>query len=348
MYHFRLCKPFLIMKFHKYPSIENHYLSAFIEKIYRNLPNADEIEWEVTEKIHGTNVQVATDGVEIVIGKRTSKIEVGENFYNALNVMKFMEEPIKALWEHVKAENPNATQVVCYGELFGGCYPHPDVPAIVGESKIQQGIWYSPFKHWRCFDIAVEFDDGNFVFFSPKFRREICEELNIPQVPFLGIIKGLKEALGMANNRLSEVYKNYGLPPIEDNSMEGIVMKPEAQDVEMGDDRCIVKSKNPEFEDKKHGKKVVVPKEIPQNVKDALEKVDAYCTMARVDSAISKIGECTHKDIGKVIGMASKDVIADVQKELNVFDILEKSEQKVITSHIANTMAKFAKERLLR
>lgn len=336
------------MTYHKYPHIENHYLSAFIEKIYNNVANADEIDWEVTEKIHGTNVQIATDGVEIRVGKRTSPITEDENFYNALNVMKFMRKPIALLWEALKSTHSNMVQLILYGELFGGCYPHPDVPAVIGESKIQQGIWYSPVKSWMCFDMAVEYADGTFEFIAPSMKRSLCAEYNIPHVPVIGIVRGLKEALTWCNAQPSRVYSRFNLPPIEGNSMEGIVMKPEYHDIEMGFDRCIVKSKNPDFEDKKHGNKIVVPKEIPQNVQEALDKVAPYCTKARVEGAISKIGECTHKDIGRVIAAASKDVIEEIQKELNVYDMLDKAEQRTINGFISKEMATFAKELLLR
>lgn len=336
------------MNYYKYPHIENHYLSAFIEKIYNNVPNADEIEWEVTEKIHGTNVQIATDGEQIRAGKRTSPIEVGENFYNALHVMKFMHEPIMKLWEHLKGNYPEISQIICYGELFGGCYPHPDVPAIVGESKIQQGIWYSPYKSWMCFDIAFERVDGSFEFVSPHAKREYCSMFNIPHVPVMGVVKGLKGALSLSNHELSRVFSYFNLPAIENNTMEGIVMKPENYDIEMGFDRCIVKSKNPDFEDKKHGNKVVVPKEIPLNVQEAIQAVAPYCTKARVESAISKIGECTHKDIGRVIAESSKDIVTEVSRDVHAYDLLDKSEKRSVNSFISSEMAKFAKELLLR
>lgn len=336
------------MHYHTYPHIENHYLSAFIEKIYRNVENADEIEWEITEKIHGTNVQIATDGVEVRIGKRSSPITEDENFYNALNVMKFMHEPTIHLWRHLKNVHPNMVQLVLYGELFGGCYPHPDVPAVIGESKIQQGIWYSPVKSWMCFDMAIEYDNGTFEFISPSMKRWFCTTHDIPHVPVLGVVKGLKAALDWSNSMPSRVYSRFNLPEIEGNSMEGIVMKPEFYDIEMGFDRCIVKSKNPDFEDKKRGNKIVVPKEIPLNVQEALDKIAPYCTKARVESAISKIGECTHRDIGKVVAASSKDIVEEVQKELNVYDMLDKTEQRSVNKFISNEMAKFAKDILLR
>lgn len=49
------------------------------------------------------------------------------------------------VFELVKKEFPDAYVITIYGELFGGTYPHPDVPRDPNVSiHVQKGI----FIHW--------------------------------------------------------------------------------------------------------------------------------------------------------------------------------------------------------
>jgi len=45
--------------------------------------------------------------------------------------------------------------VCVYGELLGGMYPHPRVPAVPGLTPVQRGVWYSPALVFFAFDVAV-------------------------------------------------------------------------------------------------------------------------------------------------------------------------------------------------
>ena len=60
--------------FKKYNSIENHYQENFINKI-KEANSGLNVQWFVTEKIHGCNAQISYDGKEVRYGKRTSYIE---------------------------------------------------------------------------------------------------------------------------------------------------------------------------------------------------------------------------------------------------------------------------------
>jgi hypothetical protein len=48
-----------------------------------------------------------------------------------------------------------------YGELLGGSYPHPAVPAVPGLSPVQTGIWYTPGLAWVAFDALVAAGDDD-------------------------------------------------------------------------------------------------------------------------------------------------------------------------------------------
>jgi len=46
------------------------------------------------------------------------------------------------------------------GELFGGAYPHKDVPANPKVKPVQTGIWYSPNIEFIAFDLAFEVENS--------------------------------------------------------------------------------------------------------------------------------------------------------------------------------------------
>ncbi len=45
--------------------------------------------------------------------------------------------------------------ITFYAEIFGGKYPHPDVPAGGKRKPVQQGIWYSAAHRIVVFDVLI-------------------------------------------------------------------------------------------------------------------------------------------------------------------------------------------------
>ncbi len=50
--------------------------------------------------------------------------------------------------------------LISTGELFGGVYPHPDVPDI-GHQPVQRGVYYSAIVDFYAFDIKIKQKDGS-------------------------------------------------------------------------------------------------------------------------------------------------------------------------------------------
>lgn len=64
--------------FKKYSSLENHYNSKFIEKLYTNGLTTG--VWVAREKIHGTNFSLIIERDNVTCAKRTGPILPAEDF----------------------------------------------------------------------------------------------------------------------------------------------------------------------------------------------------------------------------------------------------------------------------
>ena len=60
-------------EFYKYSSIENSYVSNFVDKIREQ--GYENIEYCVTEKVHGSNTQLSFDGAHFSYGTRNHYLE---------------------------------------------------------------------------------------------------------------------------------------------------------------------------------------------------------------------------------------------------------------------------------
>ena len=74
--------------------------------------------------------------------------------------------------------------------------------------------------------------------------------------------------------------------------------------------------------------------------------VQQYVTENRLNNAVSKIGEIDiPKDMGKLIGLFSKDTLDDFLKEHSgEYAAIEKSEQKILNKHINILTTKMIKK----
>lgn len=341
-----------MVKFVGYPDIENAQQQGFIDKIkeqgYGNIP------YVVFEKIHGGNSQVAYDiaSGEFTYGKRSGFLGEGENFYNLEEAVSPYKDSIvrvaKWLISDLGEFGQCVESVVVFGEICGGSYPHKDVVKDKHASRVQKAVFYSPCNVWFAFDIAYRLRGIDRLFFlsGNKFIH-YCAVAGIPMVPLVAVVNSLDIALSVPNDQESKVYKTFGLPKLENNIMEGVVIRPAFVDVWIGYHRVIIKNKNTAFSEKKQAKKNEAPVEVPEAVKKACEEVLQYITVNRVHNVISHVGEVTEKDIGKLIMETSKDVLVDYRKEYDSLDKLEKKEEKMVTKFMNGEVAKVVRDVVL-
>lgn len=73
-----------------------------------------------------------------------------------------------------------------------------------------------------------------------------------------------------------------------------------------------------------------------EQAKQLLGMMFQRCTSQRVDSVISKLGEVTGKDFGKVVGLFTQDVLEEVVREEGVdIKVSSGDEWKVIQTYFA-------------
>ena len=342
------------MEFKKYNSITNSYEDEFIVKV--KMKNLDEYKWCITEKIHGSNTCICYDSINDTIsyGKRTAFLEEGEKCYNVQECFNDINDKIKKLhsiYKESKGVAPDS--IIIFGEVCGGSYPHPDVPRDNKATKVQKGVFYSSTNKWVAFDIAVKEPNSEHYTYLPSSEFfKVCEELEIPTVPLLAIVDTFDEALKYPNDGQSVLHKQFGLPALPDNIMEGVVIKPYNIDAFIGQSRVVIKNKNDKFKEKSHEKRINIQKELPEDIAKVSAELETYVTENRVNNILSHYGEMSKsekiRNLGMFIAETNKDIIAEAERE-GVFNILHnrKGDIKMATKSLNAKVANLVKSIIL-
>ena len=242
------------------------------------------------------------------------------------------------LFARVKSQHPEVVTISVFGEMFGGLYPHNDVKANRKLTLIQKGVCYTPEHEFYGFDIYLS--DGENGWYLPVDEvNEIFEAEGFfyAKTLFRG---ALAECLKYPNAFPSKISEWLGLPSIEDNICEGIVIRPVTPMYLRNGSRVLIKSKNERFAEKKSVKKrnklFAEPVPYSDELKSLVSEVDAYVTENRLANVVSHIGEVhVPKDFGKIMGLFSKDVLEDFLKEHGGdYSALDKSEQKLLNKEL--------------
>lgn len=338
-----------MINFKKYSSIDNVITRDFMERVWAEMP-AD-LEWVVQEKVHGANTSFLCDGEEVRFAKRTSVLSGDENFYDFLSLLEAYKPKVLSLFKRIRATHPAVTAISVFGEMFGGRYAHEGVPAVKGMTLIQKGVNYTPVHEFYGFDIYL-------------FEGETGCYLSVDEVNSLFEAEGffyartlkrgsLAECLKYPNAFQSKISQWLGLPDIDDNICEGIVIRPVTPQYLRNGSRVLIKSKNARFAEKKSVKtrNKLFTESVPysDSLKAMLPELEAYVTENRLNNVISHIGEVTlPKDFGKIMGMFSKDILEDFMKEHGgAYTALDKCEQKSLNRELNKLATGFVKEILL-
>ena len=325
-----------MLEFKKYNSIENTYNKEFMDRI--KLEGYDSLQYVVQEKVHGANCCFVTNGETMQFAKRTGWVEVGEMFYNYEELVERYREKTIQLFHRVKKDYADMATLSIFGEMFGGKYPHPDVSNDSKVMCIQKGVFYSPKHEFYAFDLCVQSGD------SRKYLsvNEINEYFEIGGFLYAKtLLQGtLTECLSYPNAFESKIAEWLGLPVIEENICEGVVIRP-IETVYFGNgSRLLLKNKNSKFEEKKSIRKrqpsLFVEPTYSYELNVLLVVVESYVTENRLNNVISKVGNIfVPKDFGRLIGLFSKDILEDFLKEHeSEYALVEKSEQKILNRHI--------------
>ena len=308
------------IKFEKYSSIENHYMTGTVERFYREHPELEtEVMFQLTEKLDGSNVVLSITKDSFKYGKRTSWVGEEESFNDIHNVMK--KDHIVKFVEAVQREIYDETVVTFYGEIYG--------------EGIQKRIKYCNGKDVKLFEMKI-----NGEWSSPQSMVDFleiigCEEMH---VPIIGYVKGLKACLEYDTHFDTKLFEEDDTHK-EAQECEGVVIKPFIHTYFMNNGKKLtIKKKNEKFAEKM-GVKVKKPKEYTESQKEFME----YINENRLLSVISQHGKPVDpSDIGKYIGLLTEDALTDYMKDHDLEE-LSKSEKKLLKSvvgKLANPLIK--------
>jgi len=336
-----------MMKHIGYPSIENTYREQFLALITEEGKNGG--EWVVTEKVHGGQFSIYYDGAEIKASSRTAFLSDDIDFFNWQKVLADNRDKIIHVYDILKSQDKNISIVIVYGELFGGSYPHPEVPKVKTAKRLQKGVYYHPDNLFYAFDIMA----GN-RFLTVDETNDLFERVGLFYAKPLS--RGtLEECLAYSNIFPSQVSRWLNLPQIEDNVAEGIVIKPvEPRFLNIGE-RISLKSKNGKFEERKSIKKRPVVQHEDTPLSEAgdrlLQELTSFITGNRLENVMSKRGTMPYpipKDyFGEIMKEFSLDIWKDFNKDFqNEYEALDKNEQKKISKVMNQETAKLVKKSL--
>ena len=329
-----------MIQFKKYNSIENTYDKNFAEKIF--LEGLDKQEFVVQEKVHGSNVCFVTDGKTVGFGKRTGFVEADEKFYDYEELLERCTPKVIALFSTIKEKFPDIKTITVFGEMFGGKYPHINVKNDSKISLIQKGVFYCPTHEFYAFDLYVTTEESGYYLTVDEANSFFEQgEFFYAKTLFRGT---LNECLQYPNDFQSLISNWLGLPPIEDNVCEGVIIRPVKPTYLHNGARVLLKNKNARFAEKKSVKKrepkLFVEPSYSDLLNNLLPVTEQYVTENRLNNVVSKIGQISvPKDVGRLIGLFSKDILDDFLKEHSgEYAAIEKSEQKILNRHI-NSLA---------
>ena len=289
-------------QFTKFPSLENTYRQKEIDKI---LMMDIKDQWVVTEKVHGANFSfwvyknVETKEIDIKCAKRSGWIEEDEKFFNYKSVL----EKYRPMLEKLRGDVLD--NFVIYGELFGG--------------NIQSGMCYSLEQDFVAFDMRWINEDGSLGLPLDKLTMlTLKDDYNLPVTPLIGVYDTFEEALAVEESFTSKLIRQDFDGKEEHKETEGIVIEPNNAVYEPNGSRVYLKKKTKRFLEKggKPNIKHKVPMLLQESVQLKLDEALLFLNNNRFDSVVSKIGEVSIKDIGKVMGLLTQDIVVDMEKDL--------------------------------
>ena len=307
--------------------------------------------WVATEKIHGANfvVGIGADGA-IRFGKRRAWLDPGEPFFGWQLLAGTLSERARALAMLIRPPELGPARLYLWGELFGGHYPGVASPP--GLSAVQTGVWYAPDLRFAAFDLMIveeteankeageEADrtaqasaEGWFLPFSEL--AEAAGAVGLEVAPLIG--RGTRQEVeAIPADGVTVLPARYGLPPIEGNRREGLVLRPD-QAMRAGE-RIVFKKKIADFDELRF-------QEAESWSPAWLEAGDFQAwaarlvNPARVDGARSKVGV----DPEAVAAEVALDVLVDLEAAFpQAFAALSREDLSRLEAEIRSASASLA------
>ncbi|MFC5749171.1 RNA ligase family protein [Actinomadura rugatobispora] len=269
--------------------------------------------WVAEEKVHGAHLALVSDGRTARAAGRRGLLDEDrlETFFGVTRLWPVLATAAAA------AARAAGQDVILFGELAGGGYPHPQVPPVKDIGPVQTGVWYSPDLVWLAFDGAVGASPGQ-RWMSRAELADLVAGVGLGCVPLVG--QGQRQKLRELTVDFPTLVSNaLGLPELPGNRAEGYVLKPASSwDTSELGPRPVLKVKHPDFaEDARYsGARPFVPP--PGGVTGVpawlLAAAVERLTPPRVDGARSKLGPAA--DTAALATEVVADLLADLDDDL--------------------------------
>ena len=288
----------------------------------KDFSEMEKLKWVVTEKVHGANFSFSYENGTLRFAKRKDYLQWNDDFFGFQLVVNKLENNILRLFEQLSSDIVGEKYMV-YGELFGGKYPHPEVDTIADLQAIQTGVYYTPEIAFCAFDIAIENESGSKYYLDYETAVGYFEQFGIFYAKPL-LIGKFAEAMNFNIRINSTIPKALQLPELQDNLIEGVVIKPYNQ-VDQNR-RPIVKLKNPEFDEEEKFHEAEKWSFVPtvtsrtEDLSFIVAELRHYITQNRLQSAISKIGTLDRTNTLRVADIKAEfleDVLVDFNENNN-------------------------------
>lgn len=324
------------MKFISYGEIDNLYTHKLLEEVKLNGLDDPSIKYACYRKIDGANFQISIDeNNETSFASRSQTIGQDSNFMNYKSVVERdnIEEKLKSIRSIIVSKQINDETlnkwlegkdlskigITMFGEICGGLYRHQDVERDKTAVRIQGRIDYSPSNQWIPFDLMIRYED-KYMYANQDTLAKLCK-----QVGLLCQIEEFRGTLDECINFPVEFnddtgHRFWGLPIIENNTAEGVVIKP-IETLWVRSKRVIFKNKTTKFKERiRETKKssLEVGGDLKELEKKWFEILKEYMNESRVMSAVSKVGAEDFATLNnEAVNDALKDFKKDNEEELN-------------------------------
>lgn len=243
------------MEFIKYPKTHRNINGFDIDNNKIN-----KLEWIATEKMHGANCGIYSNGSEIKLAKRSGFLEEDEKFYGFKQLKPKLEKRVNDIFNQLKQQNPKLNHIIIFVELIGGWFPESpsDWKGAWTEGRInsegiimipqkyravQEGVYYGSKCDVVVFDIWMIMEDNTQIYINYDEIISLCDSCGLTIVKPLA--RGtFKKLVNYDIKFNSTIPKMWGYTTLANNLAEGIVIRPvDYNDVGF----CKVKIKNDVF-----------------------------------------------------------------------------------------------------
>ncbi len=296
------------MAFKSYPSITSFDKKSSVNLLCQAIP--DDEKWCISEKLHGSNFQLFTDGTIVKGGSRNKFLSDFDliHFHHCGLIIEQNKQNMLDLFKTIHSQQ-ECLEIIVYGELFGGQYP-----GFPQKTKpVQKEILYCPDVTFTGMDVRI---DGHFT--SKTNCNKWLKSANIVFVPIL--FTGTKEeafAYSEAHyDQPTTIPSWFGLPQIttSKNIREGHVIQPDKVYYAGGKlDRVIFKHKNEKWCERSAKVKPISKSELAES--DLFKEACEMITPNRMKNILSHYTENIPEV--KLIGLFVQDILKELEDEPN-------------------------------